>query len=370
MKKNIFIILVIAASIIMSLTVFAEDDLSEYGINDIQEYLDENNKDINISQMAGELMSGKSKNVFRELFSYYLKKDLKEVIFDKKMIVKIIMLTFVSSLLCNFTDMFRSRQLSDVTFYVIYLMITSLLFSGFYVTGSVAEEMVKSVCNFVKILIPSFAMAVGATGNISAATGTYEIMFASLYLISYLYLKILIKLVKVYVVLCLINNIFSEDLLSKTTELIRWVIKWVNRVLIGLVIGVNTVQSIIINTADTVRVNGVCKLITLFPGVGSSAKTVAEVLVGSGAVIKNTIGLVGMIVLIVVAFIPLAKMFSFSFMYKLTQAIIQPVADKRILKSIEGAYEGVSLLINIMFGTVIVFFISIVIICMSTNGGL
>ena len=40
MKKNIFKILVIAASIIMSLTVFAEEDLSEYGINDIQEYLD------------------------------------------------------------------------------------------------------------------------------------------------------------------------------------------------------------------------------------------------------------------------------------------------------------------------------------------
>jgi len=88
---------------------------------------------------------------------------------------------------------------------------------------------------------------------------------------------------------------------------------------------------------------------------------------GSGVLIKNTIGAAGIVVLLVISVIPLLKLAVLMFLYQCVAALLQPVCDKRIVSCISDMAKGHKMLLSIAASGVLLFVITIALVCSSTN---
>ncbi|MBQ4068697.1 MAG: stage III sporulation protein AE [Lachnospiraceae bacterium] len=371
MKKIVFALCILFAMCWYGKIVYAEEnnDLSVYEIDDIQEFINDEleYKDIDFKNMLEEIMSGSSKNVFKDMFGMVADNVFAELIYNRNALTKIIVLAIISAFFTCFSEAFNTKQITDTGFFVTYTVIMTILIASFMVVCSVAEEMIIILLKYMEVILPSYVLAIGTSVGIGTGTGFYEIMLVVMMGVEYVFLKMVVPAIKLYVVISLLNNILNEDMMSKTMDLIKTFIRWSTKLMMGVVVGVNVVQSMVMPMADMAKGKGLYKVLTFLPGVGSGAKTISEILLGSGVLIKNAIGVAGIVIIVCIVMVPIIKMFVFSICYRFTAAIIQPVSDKKIVRSITGVYEGAEMLMQIMLTTAMIFMLSIVIICVMTN---
>ena len=317
--------------------------------------------------MLNEIMTGTSKNVFKDMAGMIADNVFAEIIYNKNAMTKIIVLAIMSAFFSCFSEAFNTKQITDTGFLITYTVIMTILIASFMVVCSVAEDMINVLLKYMEVILPSYVLAIGTSVGVSTGTGFYEIMIVVMMAVEYIILKMVLPAIKLYVVISLLNNILNEDMMSKTTELIRTFIRWSTKLMMGVVVGVNVVQSMVMPMADMAKGKGIYKVLTFLPGVGNGAKTISEIILGSGVLIKNALGVAGIVIILCIVLVPIIKMLIFSVCYRFTAAIIQPISDKKIVRSISGVYEGSEMLMQIMLTTAMIFMLSIVIICVMTN---
>ena len=93
----------------------------------------------------------------------------------------------------------------------------------------------------------------------------------------------------------------------------------------------------------------------------------ANMVMGSGVLIKNTIGAGAVFVLAVIALAPVVKLVILAFLYQLAAAVLEPVCDRRITGCVSEAAEGYRMLVRLTASALALFVISIAMICAATN---
>lgn len=170
-----------------------------------------------------------------------------------------------------------------------------------------------------------------------------------------------------FVLLLLMDNLFEETKLGKMAQLFEDGIRLVLKGGLTAVMGIGVVQSLIVPARDRLSTNSIFNSISAVPGVGNTFGSAAEILLGSGILIKNSIGAASLILLLVIGMTPLLKSFCFSVMYRLTAAFLAPVADSRIAQCVQAAARGCALFCTIQLDALLLFFITISMISVSTS---
>ena len=135
----------------------------------------------------------------------------------------------------------------------------------------------------------------------------------------------------------------------------------------GLVVGFHLIQGMVLPYADAVKTAGVQKLLQVIPGVGAGAGAVTKLILGSGVLIKNTMGAAAVVILILLSLMPLLKLLVLLVLYRAVAAALQPVADKRLVGCISGVADAQRLLLGIAASGLLLFVITIALICLGTN---
>ena len=95
----------------------------------------------------------------------------------------------------------------------------------------------------------------------------------------------------------------------------------------------------------------------------------AKAAVGSGVLLKNAVGGAGVIVIIIVCAVPLIKLLVIALMYKLVEAVIQPVSDARLTECVHAAGEGIFLLLKTAGTVILLFVLSLAMMTSASNLG-
>ena len=282
-------------------------------------------------------------------------------------LTKIVLLCIVFAILHNLANVFEHPAVTEISFYMVYMILLVLLMNSFFILRDVTVTVISQMMTFLKILIPVFTTSLVFSGQITTAAGFYDMTFVLIYGMEWVMQRLIVPAIQIYVVLELMNYLTEEELLSRMTGLVKSGILWVMKVLFTVVIGINVVQNLLTPVIDTFKSSMIAKTAGLVPGLGASINAVTEIMVGSGIIIKNGIGLAAIIVLLALCAGPLIKVWVMTFLYKIVEAMIQPVADKRIIGSIGGAGEGVRLLGKVVTTTTVMFLVTIAMITAATT---
>ena len=259
------------------------------------------------------------------------------------------------------------RYVSDMSFFMIYGAMMVLLMQSFLLVSEVVEEGVQQVCTFLTTLVPAYASTLLLSGNVSSAGCFYEITFGLICLLEWAMKVVFIPGIHIFVLLILLDHLFEEEKFTRFAELLESGMRTLLKVAVSGVLGLGVVQSLLAPARDRISQSTFLKTLTVLPGVGNSFHFAEEVVLGCGMLVKNSVGIAGMVILFILCLTPIVKVFCFHFLYKVLAAVLQPVADKRIANCVQGISNGSALYLRLMIDTMLLFLITITMMTASTS---
>ena len=322
---------------------------------------------VTFSELMRELMDGNGRKAGKMILDSLQNALFREISHGGRMAGQLLAFGMVGAIFAGFSDIFSGGQVSETGFFLTYLMAFTVMASAFFESVALAGEVLQKQIDFMKVLMPSYFLAVAWSGAGIASAAWYELVLLLIGAVQWLYRNLFIPLVRVYILLSMAGNMTKEDMLSKMTELLKTGIGWGTRSLIGIVLGFQLLQGMVLPYADAVKTSGVNKVLQVIPGVGQGASAVTKMVLGSGVLIKNTMGAAAVLILILLSLVPLLKLAVLLLLYRVVAALIQPVGDKRLVACISSVADGQKLLLELVFFSLAMFLITIALICAGTN---
>lgn len=300
----------------------------------------------------------------------FLREGLAEVLRDQKMIVSLLMIALVGAVFTNFSRMLRGRQVAQMAFFSIYLLFFSVLSASFLQAAALAGQTMGYLLDFMKVLVPAFCISLGFTQGGVAAGTYYEFALIMITLVNWILVKFALPAIHIYFFLRISNYLAEEDMFSKMAELIRDVVKLVMKSLFGVVMGMNVIQGLIVPVTAQVKNMTLVRAGGAIPGIGNTISSVAQSVLCAGKLVKNSVGVAGLIAVFLICALPLIHMVFSQLLYQLVAAVIQPVSDKRLVQSIGSTVEAMRLLVYAVGTGAMLFVTSIAVISAMTGVGI
>ena len=290
-----------------------------------------------------------------------------EVKTGSRMLYQTVALGLAGAIFANLSSVFKGGQVSDTGFFVTYLLMFTCLAASFSSSLRIASEALGQILEFMRLLMPAYYMAVAFSGGSMSALALHECMLGAVTGVQWMCHSFLLPLTRVYVMTVLGSLAVKEDPLSRLSGLIEQAVTWSFKTLIGVVVGFHMIQGLVLPYADGAGSAGFKRLLELIPGLGQGAGAVAQMVLGSGVLIKNTMGAAAVVVLALITAAPVLKLAVLMVFYQLAAAVMEPVCAKQAVKAVEGAAKGHRLLIRLVLGSMFLFIVCIAITCSFTN---
>ena len=343
----------------------------EFEFSEIEDLLDDifPEKKTDFQDLIKKMLSGQTEpslQVIGEMISDQFFYEWKS---SKAGMVHILLIVIVAAVFTNFSNVFQNKQISEISFYVLYLLLITIGLNSFRILIVSASENLERLIGFMKVLGPVYFLAVAFAAGSSTSILFYNLVLLLIYLVELVILNFLIPFVQVYIVVKVMNNLSEEDYLSKFAELCETVIAWTLKTLLAGVTGVNIIQGLLSPAIDSLKRSVVGRSAEAIPVVGDAIGGVTEVMLGTAVLIKNGIGVAGALVCIGICLVPMIQMAVVTLLYKLIAAMIQPVSDKRIVGCISSIADGSQMLLRIIFTTGVLFLLTIAVVTATTMAG-
>ncbi len=286
---------------------------------------------------------------------------------NKKTVIHILMIAIIAAVFTNFSNVFQNRQIGEISFYVLYLLLITICLSTFQILIDGVGVHLERLTSFMRVLGPLYFLAVAISTGSGTSVIFYNLLLFLIYIVELLILNLLLPLLHIYMVIRVLNNLSTEEYLSKFAELIEFIVTWTLKTLLAAIIGLNVIQGLISPALDSLKRGMLTKSVEAIPAIGDALGGTAEIVLGTAVLVKNGIGVTGAIICIVLCVIPLLQMFVMAFLYKLTSAFIQPISDKRIVGCVSGMGEGCQILLRVIFTTGMLFLLTIAIVTATTT---
>nr|WP_288978739.1 stage III sporulation protein AE [uncultured Blautia sp.] len=306
-----------------------------------------------------------SKEYFMTLIKNFLYKNLAA---ERDTMIHVVLLVLMAALFSNFSNVFNNGQMGEISFYIVYMLLLAALVHSFGTLSIEISEGLTGFVTFMKALMPSYFLAVTAATGSATAMVFYEVVLVLVYVVQVIFLKGVLPGIHIYVLLQLVNFLHSEDFLSKMAELVRTVVEWTMRTCIAVVIGMQIIQNMIGPAIDTLKRDVIGKTAAAIPGIGNAINGVTEVALGTAVLVRNGLGVIGMIVILCVGLPPVIRLGMTTLLYKLLAAIVQPISDKRMVGALATIGDGCMLLLKVLLTMELLFLITIAVLTISFIG--
>ncbi len=323
---------------------------------------------ISLSAIVEGIIKGDGEYVFGQVVNAIKNTLVGELVSNRTLMLQIIIIVLLGSIFVSIAGSFGNAFITENGFYVTYLIITSIMLTSFSITLDMVSDSIEKILILVRIIVPVYALAMNFLGYMSTASGMYQLILLGVWLVQVVILKFIIPMIKFYVIISLVNNLNKEDSFSKLAKLIKNLVSWLLKTIVVFVAGLNIIKSLIEPQIDAMGRNTVNRIISALPG-GGITSVLAGTFIGAGAVVKNSIGIAGIIIILILVLIPVVKTFILMFAVRITSVIIQPVGEKRYVEGVESLANGMSLLLQTIFSSVALFMLTIAIMAYASGGG-
>lgn len=348
-----------------------ENIWQEYGLDQLQEGLKSLFPEYSISlkDLMSGVMQGDIIGALTNLIQSAIGGMSAQLGGIKNILIWLVVLGIVSAIMTHFVEIFDKHQIADISFYFIYLLLTAVLLKCFSQAAKTAMDTIQNILLFIKLLVPTYMLSIGVATGTTTVGAYYQLLLLLIYGVENILVAGVMPFVYSYIMLSVVNGIWIEEKLSMLIDLIEKGIRGILKLSIGIVTGVSAFQTIITPVIDSVKASAVQKAISAIPGIGNAADGVVELVVGSAVVIKNSVGIVLLILLIVLCAAPMLQIFLTACLLKLAAALMGIVSDKRITACTNKVGEGSMLLLRTTGTALILFLISISLVATATNRG-
>lgn len=378
MKKIILLIVLIL--LLQTNPVFAESeeeimettkekfDINQF-IEDAESYTGEFLENTDLKQVLEQAIQGNIDN--KVIYGNILKLLGKEINLSIGTLVSILVIVVIHGILKSITDELENNNISQIIYFVQYILIVTLIMSNFTEMIKLVKETAEDLVGFINVLLPLLLTLMLYTGSITTSTILEPIILFAINLISNAIKNLLIPVVFIIVVFSIISKISEKVQIEKLSKFLRTGVVWVLGIVLTLFVGVVSLEGTLSSSVDGITAKTAKAAVSsVIPVVGKVLGDVVDSVLGCGVILKNAVGLVGVIVIIGICIMPIIKIGILSIIYSLASALIQPIADTKIVKLLEEMGGVFKILLGILCAISVMLIIGITLVIKISNSGM
>ena len=313
-----------------------------------------------VSYIKNYISTGKGNLSFSKICDAAFSLLFKEVKTVLSMCIIIVVIGIICSLIKNLQSAFSSESISEIAFYACYALMIIVLTRSFINSLDLAKDIITQISGFMSKLLPILVVMLDVAGGFTESATMDPIVLGTTIIIPKIYLNIILPLILITFVLQFTNNISTEPKISNLCSLVKSSVLWIQGLILTVYIGLLTVRGITASTIDAVTLKTAKFTIDNFiPIVGKTFSDAIASVAGYSLIIKNAIGSVGLLVLILIILYPIIKIFLSSIILKISSSLLEPIADKRITKAVFSAGDSLILILSSVLCVSLMFFVLI-----------
>ncbi|MBU7007630.1 stage III sporulation protein AE [Phosphitispora fastidiosa] len=347
-----------------------KEQMTGLDMETIEKHLTELNRDMNtympqldLKEMLAKLAHGELGVSLGDIFSGLLKYLFKEMVANSRLMGQLLILAVLCAILQNVQSAFEKGTVGKLAWSVCFLALLSLALGSFTIAMQTGRQAIEDMVSFMHAMLPVLITLLTAMGNITTASLFHPLTLMVLSTISTLIKNVIFPLIFFSVILGLANKITTRVDVSKLADLLK---NW-SMGLLGLFftvfLGFMMVQGIAGSVADGVAMRTAKFGIGVFvPVVGKLFSDALEAVVGTSLLLKNAVGLVGILAVFFICAFPVLKILALMLIYKIAAALIQPIGDTLIADSLNIMGNSLTIVFASVTAVGIMFFFVIAIV--------
>ncbi|MCI8479169.1 MAG: stage III sporulation protein AE [Oscillospiraceae bacterium] len=275
-------------------------------------------------------------------------------------------LLLVIVLLCGVADGLQSGfgggKIPDTVAVAGSLAITAVAAADVHALVGLGRGALEGMDGFSKVLLPVVTAACTATGSPSSAAARQlaTVLFSNL--LMSLINCLLLPLVYAYVASSLAYAALGNEGLKRIGNLLKWIVTSALTGVLLLFVGYLTVSGVIAGSADAAAVKTAKLTISgMVPVVGGILSDAAEAVLAGAGLLKNMVGIFGMLVILFLCIAPFLQLGIHYLTYKVTAALTATVADGRIAGLIDAIGGAFGLILGMTGAGALLLLVSLVV---------
>lgn len=281
---------------------------------------------------------------------------------------KLVVLAVLAAVLFNLQASLNEAGVARAAYAAVLLALVGLALTSFHLGLQAGQGAVERLVSFMQSILPVLIAMLVASGSVVSAGLLHPFVLMAVHLGSLLVLKWVLPLVFLAAVVEVVTSLSENVKLSGMARLLRQGGLLALGLGFILFLGAMTVYGAAGSVSDGVTLRTAKFLAKSFiPVVGGMFADAAELVASSSILLRNGIGLLGLIGVSIMVVLPLLKLLSLVFIYRLAAAAVQPIAGPGIVSCLDGL-AGSLLLVCVAVGAVaVMFFLAIAVLVGAGN---
>ena len=323
----------------------------------------ENIKNKVYSIIAGENPVGYN-SFIASLFSNIIEKILKYL----PILSLIIAIGVLSNLLGGIKSKFNDKSTGNLIHLVCMLAVVVLVIGMVSNIINLTGTSIKSMVNLTNILFPILlTLMVGTGANASAGVFQPIVAIVSTYVADFFSFFIL-PLFTASFVFNIISNLNDGIKLDKFNSFIQSLFKWSVGLIFTLFFAIFSIQGITAGKFDSLSIRTTKYTIKSYiPVMGGYLSDGMDLILSSTILIKNSVGLVGVLMIISSILSPLLEIVIFSLAMKLVSAVLQPMGNAKISNFLSSTSKSIIMLSSCVIAVGFMYLISVGLVMTTSN---
>nr|WP_310225165.1 stage III sporulation protein AE [Paenibacillus qinlingensis] len=304
------------------------------------------------------------KSIFKGLLSYVFH----EIIINGKLLASIVVLTVFSMILETLQSSFERNTVSKLGYTITYMVLIIIAINSFSVAIGYAKAAISSMIQFMFAIMPLLLTLLASMGNVTSVAILHPLIVFMIHSVGTAIYVFVFPLLFFSAVLHIVSSLSDKFKVTQLANLLRTVSLSMLGVFVTVFLGVISIQG----TAGAVR-DGVAirtaKYITgnFVPVVGRLFSDASETVIGASLLVKNAIGLVGVVILVLLCAFPAIKILTLAFIYNLSAALMQPLGDSPIIACLQTIGKSLIYVFAALAAVSLMFFLALTIMITISN---
>lgn len=291
-----------------------------------------------------------------------------EVTMQAKLLGTLIMLTLFSIILQAISAAFERNTVSQTAHYIIFIVLLYITLMSFHEVFLYAQETIESMSNFLIALLPLMLGLIATFGQVLSVSFFHPIIIFLIHVSGLLMTSFVFPLLFLSALLMIVSHMNEKYQATYLADLFKHISLGTLGVFITVFLGVISIQGTATAIQDGVALK-TTKFITgnFVPVIGRSFTEAADTVLSAALLLKNAIGIFGLIIIISIAVFPLVKITVIALMYKLAAALLQPLGNNSITICLNMISKYMMYILACLIIVTFMFFLAIVLIIVASN---
>lgn len=338
-------------------------------LKEAQKYTSSVYDDINMGELFTSALTGKIDNekILKAIISIFGK----EIVSSINVLGSVIIIIVIHSILKSISEGLENKSISHITYYVQYILIVTLIMTNFVQVVTMVKESVQNLVGFMDCLIPILMTLVLTTGSIASASMLQPILLFIITFIGNFINAFILPLVLVSTALGIVSKISERVQVDRLSKFFKSSVVWILGVILTLFVGLVSLEGTLSSNVDGITAKTTKAAVSSFiPVVGKILGDAVDAVIGCSSILKNALGIIGVVVIIGICIAPIIKLTILMIIYYLGAAVCQPIADEKIIKLLEQMGDTFKTLLAILSSISVMLIIGVTLVVKISNSGL